>query len=211
MKLWEVYYVKEKTMPLKSSQQRRYFYSQLPKLAPEWEKETPEGKLPKYVRKTKKKKRKTMAEQTIDTANRFLGEEEVVSPEAISVSQVKGKNPAVVDKEIAKIREDMKKDSLYIKAHDSKTQPQQRDKMLADWNKKVNDRIRQKYGLKKTVALEDDAGGVAPSSPAITTTSINNPSSDARFGSSVYASKMGMQKRRVPVAEAYIDSKLGIV
>ena len=45
-------------MPFKSQQQRRYFYSQLPDLAPEWEAETPSGKLPKYVKKHKRKKAK---------------------------------------------------------------------------------------------------------------------------------------------------------
>lgn len=38
-------------MPFKSQKQRSYFYSQLPKLAKKWEKDTLAGKLPEYVHK----------------------------------------------------------------------------------------------------------------------------------------------------------------
>ncbi len=38
-------------MPFKSQSQRAYFYSQLPNLAKKWEEHTPEGKLPKHVKK----------------------------------------------------------------------------------------------------------------------------------------------------------------
>jgi len=42
-------------MPFKSSSQRKYLYSQKPKLAKEFEKETPKGKkLPKKVKEVKK-------------------------------------------------------------------------------------------------------------------------------------------------------------
>ena len=51
-------------MPYKSEAQRKYFYSQLPSLADEWERETPKGKkLPKKLatkkrKQNEKKKRK---------------------------------------------------------------------------------------------------------------------------------------------------------
>ena len=45
-------------MPIKSKAQRRFLHSQKPKLAEEWEKETPKGKrLPERVKANKKKKR----------------------------------------------------------------------------------------------------------------------------------------------------------
>jgi len=42
-------------MPFKSEAQRGWMYSTHPKMAKEWEKETPEGKLPKKKAKSKKK------------------------------------------------------------------------------------------------------------------------------------------------------------
>jgi hypothetical protein len=207
-------------VPYKSDRQRRYFNwaagekgtGITKKMAKEYNKASKGMKLPETV---KKKKRKTMAEQIIDVANSWLGEENVseaikADGTAVVVGQQKAKNPEVVQIEINKLKEDMKKDVLYIKAHDPKTSTNQRDALLIQWNKKVDEKIRQKYGIKKTVALEDDAGGVAPSSPAITTTSINAPDSSARFGSSVFASRWGTtQKRKVPKSESYIEDRLG--
>ena len=42
-------------MPFKSQQQRRWMYATHPAMAKRWEKETPKGKLPKRVRKKRKK------------------------------------------------------------------------------------------------------------------------------------------------------------
>ncbi len=47
-------------MPFKSKAQRRYFYSQLPQLAEEWEAHTPKTKLPSRVTKKKKTVRKAV-------------------------------------------------------------------------------------------------------------------------------------------------------
>ena len=41
--------------PFKSQAQRAYLYVNYPELAKRWEKETPKGKLPKHVKKAKKK------------------------------------------------------------------------------------------------------------------------------------------------------------
>lgn len=43
-------------MPFKSESQRKWMYANEPKMATKWEKETPEGKLPKKVKKKVKKK-----------------------------------------------------------------------------------------------------------------------------------------------------------
>ena len=40
-------------MPFKSQAQRRLFHATMPKLAKEWEKETPKGKLPEKVKDKK--------------------------------------------------------------------------------------------------------------------------------------------------------------
>lgn len=45
-------------MPLKSQKQRAWMYANHPEMAKRWEKETPKGKLPKKVKKTKRKTRK---------------------------------------------------------------------------------------------------------------------------------------------------------
>lgn len=46
-------------MPFKSQKQRAWMYANKPKMAAEWEAETPKGKkLPKRVKKKKPKKRK---------------------------------------------------------------------------------------------------------------------------------------------------------
>ncbi len=42
-------------MPFKSQAQRAFMYSQHPDIAKRWEKETPKKKLPKHVKKSKKK------------------------------------------------------------------------------------------------------------------------------------------------------------
>ena len=42
-------------MPFKSSKQRAWMYKNKPKMAAKWSKETPKGKLPKKVKKRKKK------------------------------------------------------------------------------------------------------------------------------------------------------------
>jgi hypothetical protein len=43
-------------MPFKSQAQRKWMYSNDPKMAEKWEKETPKGKLPTKVKKKAKKK-----------------------------------------------------------------------------------------------------------------------------------------------------------
>jgi hypothetical protein len=42
-------------MPFKSQQQRKWMYAKHPEMAQQWEKHTPEGKLPKKVKKEDKK------------------------------------------------------------------------------------------------------------------------------------------------------------
>jgi len=43
-------------MPFKSEAQRAFMHAAHPEMAKEWEKHTPKGKLPKKVKKSKKKK-----------------------------------------------------------------------------------------------------------------------------------------------------------
>ena len=45
-------------MPFKSQAQRRLFHATMPKLAKEWEKETPKKKLPEKVAKPTKTRKK---------------------------------------------------------------------------------------------------------------------------------------------------------
>ena len=45
-------------MPFKSNAQRRWMYAFHPEMAKRWEKETPKGKLPKHVKKRRKRRKK---------------------------------------------------------------------------------------------------------------------------------------------------------
>ncbi len=42
-------------MPFKSEVQKRWMYANKPEMANQWQKDTPKGKLPKRVKKPKKK------------------------------------------------------------------------------------------------------------------------------------------------------------
>lgn len=155
--------------------------------------------------------KKSMAEEFVD---KVWAEAAInPSPEVAAVAQIKGRNVAAIDAEISKLREDMKKDQLYVKAHDPKTQPSQKDSLMAQWDKKVNDKIKQKYAIAKTMTLEDTAGAINTGSLGGTSDGVADKSSYVFKGygydNAGYPLKRKVVKRKKKVrAEGYIEDRI---
>lgn len=158
--------------------------------------------------KSKKKKKKTVKEFIDNFLSKQIKEADLVTPdpEVVVVSQQKGKSIKTADNEVAKLKQDMKKDPLYIKAHDVKTQPQQRDNMMVQWKKKVDDKIRMKYGIKKTVALEDSAGAINTGSLGGTSNGVPDTQSYV-YKSYGYGVQRKVPKKKKKLAEDYVEER----
>jgi endonuclease III len=127
-----------------------------------------------------------------------------------SLANLSKKSPQAVETVLKQVHDQMEKTSPLWKKYQNEKQDNRKQDILNQYNGEVLKAVKQKLGIKKEVTIEDSSAAITTGSIGSSTTSDGSP---APYGSSaVYASKWGsVMKRKVPVAESYIDKKLELI
>ena len=182
-------------------------WSQHPKIAKRWEKETPKGKkLPKYVRK-----KKSMKESILDIANTWLDEDYISEVDedprvtalvnsSKSNTSPKGKAPAQIKAALVQAKKDSETNSQVQTLHkkmETLKNDKEKQKIAYQIQDIITDLAKKKLGI-KTVVDEDSAAAITTSSLGGNTDGVPDVKSAEFKAKWPYGEGSPMVKRNLP-------------